>query len=293
MRVLVTGAAGFVGRALVVAPPAGVEVVGTWRRQPPPEGVVSRQVDLADEEATRRVVAELAPDVVLHTAYGTADLRRDVVAATTSVAEAAASVGAAVVHLSSDVVFSGEDAPYAEHTPPSPASAYGRAKLAAEVEVELSVPDVAIVRTSLVLTPETLDPRTQFVADGVRDGRPVDAWVDEIRMPVHRDDLVAGLWDLVRLDRPGRAGVWHLVGLVPMSRYDLAVAVCEAVGGDPALLRAVPSPRDPDDPRPRDLRLTADRAVRELGWRPRDVRPAYRAARGPYPPGSGRRGRGH
>ncbi len=85
--------------------------------------------------------------------------------------------------------------------------------------MEVAVPDAAIVRTSLVLTPEVLDPRTRFVADAVRAGRPVDLYEDEVRMPVHRDDLADALWRLVARDRGARVGVWHLVGEVALSRF--------------------------------------------------------------------------
>lgn len=275
MKVLLTGAGGFLGRAMVVRAPAHVQLVGTWRSMPPPDGVEAARVDLADVPATARLFEAVAPDAVVHLAYDRGDFGRGVVDMTASVADAAAVAGAGLVHMSSDVVFSGEDPPYAETDPPSPQSAYGRAKAAAEAEVEAAVPDAAIVRTSLVLTPETLDPRTQFVADALRAGEPVDLFVDEVRMPVHRDDLADALWRLVALDRGARAGVWHLVGDVALSRHDLGTLVLDAVGGDPMLLRAVPSPRDTDDPRPRDLRLTCARARAELDWRPRDLRSGY------------------
>lgn len=277
MRVVVTGVAGFLGRALAMAAPGGVEVVGTWRHTPPPPGVAAHRVELADADATGDVLARVRPDVVVHTAYGRADLGRDVVDATAAVADAAAAIGAGLVHLSSDVVFSGEDGPYDEFAPPRPVSAYGRAKAAAEAEVEAAALGAAIVRTSLVLTPEALDPRTRFVADALRADQAVDCYEDEVRMPVHRDDLVAGIWALVRLPPADRAGPWHLVGPEPLTRLDLGRLVCSAVGGDPALVRGVPSPRDPDDPRPRDLRLTCGRAQQRVGWRPRRLPPLYAA----------------
>lgn len=281
MRVLVTGAAGFVGRRLVGRAPDHVEVVGTWRRQRPPGAVPAHRVDLADRAATMALVERLAPDVVVHTAYATADLGRDVVATTTHVADATAASGAALVHLSSDVVFSGEDAPYAEAAPPSPVSAYGRAKAAAEAEVAVAVPDAAVVRTSLVLDPDSDDPRMRWVADALAAGRPVDLFVDEVRMPVHRDDLVDGIWRLLARPRRDRAGAWHLVGPEALSRWDLGTLVARRVGADRGALRAVPSPRDVDDPRPRDLRLAHDRAREAIGWAPRAVAELYRTVPGP------------
>lgn len=274
MRVLVTGAAGFVGRALFATAPADAEVVGTWRITPAPDGVDAHRVDLADREATAALWRRVQPDLVVHTAYGTGDLGRDVVMATASVVDATAAVGAGLLHLSSDVVFDGEHAPYAEHDPPAPVSVYGRAKAAAEAEVEAVLPDAAIVRTSLVLTPETLDPRTRFVADAVARGEAVDGYADEVRMPVHRDDLVAGLWRVATLDADERRGPWHLPGPRAVTRHELALAVARHVGGDTTLVRSVPAPQDPADPRPRDLRLTAHRAT-AIGWTPRDVVAGY------------------
>lgn len=278
MRALVTGAAGFLGTRLVARAPTGVDVHGTWRRTRPPDAVTGHRLDLADPEATSALVARLAPDVVVHTAYGTDDLGRDVVEATARVADATAAAGAALIHLSSDVVFSGEDAPYAETAPPSPVSAYGRAKAAAEAEVEVAVPDAAVVRTSLLLDPASADPRMRWVTDAVQAGRPVDLFVDEVRMPLHRDDLVDGIWTLVQHERSRRRGPWHLAGPEPLSRWDLGHLAVEVTGGDPSLLRAVPSPRDVDDPRPRDLRLRDDRARDALGWSPRPVTALYRSA---------------
>jgi len=268
MRVLVTGGAGLVGSTLIATAPAGVEVHAT-QRSTPVVGALAHTIDLADPDEPVGLLAAIRPDVVIHAAYGLTDLERDVTAATRSVAAACAIEGAALIHLSSDVVFDGEHAPYTEDAPLVPVHAYGRAKAEAEADVVTAVPDAAIVRTSLVCAADPLDPRSAWVVDTLRAEEPITLFTDEIRCPVRADDLALMLWDLVALPRPERTGPWHLVGPEAMSRHELGVLLAEAHGLDPSGITAASS-RDQPDPRPRDLTLTADRSA-GLPTRPRSV----------------------
>jgi len=267
-RVLVTGGAGLLGSTLIAMAPDDVEVHATQRTRQV-TGAEAHTIDLADPDEPVGMLAAIRPDVVIHTAYGTADLERDVIAATRSVAAACAIQGAELIHLSSDVVFDGEHAPYAEGAPVVPVHAYGRAKAEGEADVASAVPDAAVVRTSLVCAGDPLDPRSAWVVDTLRAGDPITLFTDEVRCPVRADDLALMLWDLVALPRAERAGPWHLVGPDALSRYELGVLLAEAHGLDPAGITAASS-RDQPDPRPRDLSLTADRSV-TLPTRPRSV----------------------
>jgi dTDP-4-dehydrorhamnose reductase len=251
-RALVTGAGGLLGSALLATAPEGVEARGTTRRE----------VDLADAEATAALVADLGPDLIVHTAYSMADLAQDVVAATASLA----ATGVDLIHLSSDVVFDGEHAPYAEDDPLDPVHAYGRAK----VEAERLVADGCIVRTSLLCAAAPLDPRSAWVVGALRAGEELRLFTDEIRCPLRADDLARMLWDLVALPAAERAGRWHLVGPEAMSRYDLGCVLADAHGLDRDAITPARSAEAPGR-RPRDLRLTSRRAG-ALPTRPRPVR---------------------
>jgi len=259
MRVLVTGGAGLVGATLIATAPAGVEVHAT-QRHAPVTGARAHTIDLADPDEPVGLLAAVRPDVLIHTAYGTADLERDVVRATRSVAAACAIQGCALVHLSSDVVFDGEHAPYGEHAPLVPVHAYGRAKAQGEADVLTAVPDAAVCRTSLVCATGPLDPRSAWVVDSLRAGQPITLFTDEIRCPVRADDLALMLWNLVARPRPDRAGPWHLIGPDAVSRYDLGLLLAEVHGLGPVGITAAQS-RDLAEPRPRDLTLTAERAA--------------------------------
>lgn len=259
-RVLVTGGAGLLGRHLVASAPAAVELGRTWRRtRPPPADSWDHRVDLADLEATGALFEAWPPTVVIHTAYAPGDPEGDIVAATRHVARACAATGAALVHLSSDVVFDGEHAPYAEYDPRRPVSSYGVAKRRAEDEVLEAVPDAAIVRTSLLSDVSPPDPRTAWILDALTSGEPITLFTDELRCPVRADDLAARIWALLGRPRAARAGPWHLVGPDVLSRHDIGLLVARAAGVDPAPLRAGRS-EGRSEPRPRDLRLAVTRA---------------------------------
>lgn len=137
--ILITGARGQLGWALqtAVAPLAPV---------------IAHDVDtldLTDRDAIATTIAEIKPAVILNTAaYTAVDKAEEEPALAMAIngdalgvmGEAAAKVDAAVVHFSTDYVFSGEGVPgpdgaprpYVEGDPVAPLNTYGRTKLAGE-----------------------------------------------------------------------------------------------------------------------------------------------------------------
>lgn len=256
-----TGGAGLVGSHLLRSAPDDVELAATWRATPVAAslagGVELHRVDLCDAATTAALLAALAPDVVVHTAYSMGS-RDDIVAATAAVAGAAASCSASLVHLSTDVVFDGGSAPYVESDPVAPVNDYGRWKLAAEQVAIDAVPDVCITRTSLVVDLALPDRSTAALLDTVRGGGAPSLFVDEVRCPIRAVDLAATLWALVGLDRSQRAGVWHLPGPEALSRWELGTRLL-AAAGLPSSSVVAASSRDHPEPRPADLTLHTER----------------------------------
>jgi len=133
MKLLVTGAAGMLGRDLMLAAGnAGHDVVGFGRRE----------LDVTDAAALEKKFDLERPDIVINSAAWTdvdgAEEAEEAAFAVNgtgagNVAAAAARVGAGVVYVSTDYVFDGaKGAPYVESDQPAPLSAYGRTKLAGE-----------------------------------------------------------------------------------------------------------------------------------------------------------------
>jgi dTDP-4-dehydrorhamnose reductase len=185
------------------------------------------------------------PAVVIHTAYRMGDAETNVRGAY-NVALAAHRVGARLIHLSSDLVFDGEQgAPYTEDDEPRPVLEYGQQKLEAEQLVARVHPEAAIVRTSLLYGP----PDGPQEALARRDD--VEFHSDEIRSPVRVRDLAAALLELTGRDF---AGILHIAGPEALSRTDFA----ERLRGAPVRSRRTPPGR------PRNVALDSSRARRLL-----------------------------
>lgn len=268
-RVLITGGAGFLGRALVRAAPAHWECHVTERRASAPGGIAHR-CELAAPEQVGALVSDVAPDLVIHTAYGVEDGERDIWMATRNVVDACVASGVALLHVSSDLVLDGESSPHDERAEPAPVHEYGRWKARAELYVRERIPAAAVVRASLITSFAPPDPRTAWVAAGLRGEAPVTLFVDEIRTPILVEDLAAQMVEISGLPADRRAGVWHLAGPESLSRFALGALVAAALALPADRLRAGYS-ADSGSPRPRDLRLLTPRADAQLRHRPRPL----------------------
>ncbi|HEV2592119.1 MAG TPA: sugar nucleotide-binding protein [Gaiellaceae bacterium] len=205
-KLLITGAAGYLGRELVRRSPGPVRA--TYFSQP---------VDLP-AEWVQADVRELDPslldgvDAVIHTAYrqGEDEWSTNVDGSAT-VARAAR--GLRLVHLSTDLVFDGQCGRYREDDPIAPVGSYGESKAEAERLVAALHGSPLIVRTSLLYGGSVPGPQERLAREGTR------FYVDEMRSPVHAGDLADALLELVALDVTGPL---HVAGADDVSRYDFA-----------------------------------------------------------------------
>jgi dTDP-4-dehydrorhamnose reductase len=271
--VLITGISGYVGRAAgAAAAAARYRVTGTFlHHAPDPAALRGCELVRASVEQIPDLIASLKPDVVLHTAAAwrtEAEAQAVIVEGTRGITEAASLVRARLIHMSTDLVFDGEHAPYTEQSMPAPVNFYGAAKAEAERIVLELAPGAAIVRTSLVTSFSPPDPRTQLILDAL-EGRsaPVTLFTDEYRCPVRVEDLAAALVELFEgVESAGGpfAGPLHVAGPERLSRYELGLRVARFHDLPPAPGIIPGLCRDSGQSRPRDCTLDISLAQRTL-----------------------------
>jgi dTDP-4-dehydrorhamnose reductase len=242
-RALVIGASGLVGSCLLEAlRRRGVPAAGTYRRHALP-GL--EHLDLLDAGELSRALDRHRPAVVYCPAaepnVELCELRQGEtwaanVGSAERLAAEAARRGARLVYFSSDYVFDGEAGPYREDDPPSPVSAYGRQKLAAERAVGRARANV-IVRTTVVYGWEPQG--KNFVArlvERLGRGERMKVPSDQLGSPTYAPNLAEVA---VALGQGGARGLFHVVGPEVLDRHAFAVLAARAFGLDPGLLDPV------------------------------------------------------
>jgi len=253
VRILITGADGQLGRDLRDALAGRVPDGGRRCALLGPEGpragldheVLATDVDtmrVDDRDAVMGTFAAFRPELVLHggalTAVELCETEVDAAFAvnavgTRHVAEAAASVGAHLVYVSTDYVFDGTAGrPYREWDAPCPVSVDGASKLAGERECR---PGSTIVRTSWLCGAHGANvvATALRLADGEGELRFVD---DQHGSPTFTADLAPAVVTL-GLDR--RPGIFHVTNGGATTWWGLVRAVLAAAGADPDRVRPI------------------------------------------------------
>ncbi len=233
MRVLVVGCNGQLGSALmpVLARNRSLAVLG----------IDYPDIDIADPHSIDLVFGGFDPDFVINCAAYTAvdDAETNEEAAMRInglgpryLADECRKSGTWMVHVSTDYVFDGSaTSPYAEDETPSPASAYGRTKLAGDQAVQELLPaSHYLIRTAWLYGLQGSNfVKTMLRLEKERDT--VSVVTDQVGQPTYAADLATQIGLL--LDRHPAPGTYHGTNSGEVSWFEFTREIFRLAGADP------------------------------------------------------------
>lgn len=219
-------------------------------------------VDAREPGRAAAVIASVRPQVVIN-GIGIVKQRRDAKSPIPSLEinallphrllEACRAIGARLIHVSTDCVFSGRKGGYRESDEPDPVDLYGRTKLLGEVE---DAPGLTL-RTSIIGL--ELSRKTGLIEWFLAQRGVVRGFRRAIYTGLTTREM-ARLLSRILTQHPDLHGVWH-VASAPISKYDLLVSLATKLGRTDVQIVA-------DDSFECDRSLDADRFFGATGYRP-------------------------
>ena len=247
MRVVVTGAAGQVGKELCEL------LVDDDRYEH--TALTRSDLDITDADAVHMAIAQLQPDLVINCAaqvdvdyceLNPLDAHKINVDGVKYLAQACHRTKAHLTTISTDYVFDGKkQTPYLETDPTGPLSEYGTSKLLSEAAALDSHDQVTIIRTSLVcgkhgsnavktmVTQLQSDPELRYVTD-------------QVACLTAAADLAQAI---LQLSKARLTGLFHVSNQGALSRFELAQAVASSLGENVNQIQPILT-ADIDPPRP-------------------------------------------
>lgn len=270
-RVLITGASGLLGRAIYreFLKDNSWETLGLAFSRVKEN---LKKVDITDENQVKEVISTFKPSVIIHSA---AERRPDVVEnnptgtqqlniqATEHICQAAKSIGAWVLYISTDYVFDGTSPPYNEDAKPNPLNKYGQSKLEGEkitlgASSENSVLRVPILYGEIEYLSESA---VTILFENILAGKESIASDYEIKYPTHCADIAYTIRQLAdkRLQIPEKVcGVFHWTSNEKMTKYLMSVAMASAFSLDTKNIIPDKNPSK-GAPRPYDTHLSCEK----------------------------------
>jgi dTDP-4-dehydrorhamnose reductase len=252
----------------------GIRPRRTWRLQG--DGVIP--LDIEDRQALRALFAEYRFRSVLNCVGNCALKSCELdpamaeqlnVASAEAIADNAGRHGSRLVHLSSDLVFSGAGCgDYVETDPVDPVTVYGKTMVESEAVIGSVAPVAAILRISLPMGPSfnrhagAID----WIGSRFRNGRPATLYFDEVRSCTYTDDLNR---IFERFLAGSENGLYHLGGPRAVTLYQIGQIVNRVGGYDPTLLKGCPRrAAGPIPPRAGNVSMCSDKLCALFGQNP-------------------------
>jgi len=283
MKVLITGANGFVGHYLVQsALKKSCTVIATGKgecRLPFSSypNFIYEEMDFTNPYSIDSVFEKHKPGVIIHAgAMGKPDeceqnqMHAYVVnvEGTVHLLINAAEYKSFFIFVSTDFVFDGDRGMYKEEDQRRPVNYYGRTKMDAEDAVMDYEYDWTIVRTVLVYgKPQTgRDNLLTIVKNKLEKGESYNVFNDQVRTPTYVEDIAGAIITIIE---KRAKGIFHISGDEVLTPYEMAIKAAEFFCLDQSLIKKITA-AELLQPAKRPLKtgFNIDKAKKELGFKP-------------------------
>jgi dTDP-4-dehydrorhamnose reductase len=284
MKILVFGASGLLGYAVSqVSLRRNHKTTAIYHRNPIKlQGLEQiHSLDLMEEDAVQRILFDEWPDAVVNAAaISQPDLVdsdpqmsfKINVSFSKKLAQLTNHIGAKLIHISTDMVFDGEDPEYRSTSMPNPLTTYGQQKLLAEKEVLKHGGQNVVVLRSTILNGNSMTGQRSLHESLIRaamSGKKVNLFTDEFRQPCHASNLAEIIVELI--ERSQLHGIFHWGGTELVSRYQMGIAIMKrfALPTD-CIVASTHKNLPPGIKRPKSLRLILDPLMSKVKTKPQN-----------------------
>lgn len=277
LKLLVTGASGLLGHKVTqLASEKRHESYSIYKEHIATIGNPVK-LDLTNHEKMLKIISELKPDAIIHTAAYTdvdgCEINRGLAwkvnaEATKNIAMASANTDYHLIYVSTDYIFDGEKGLYTEEDYSNPISHYGYTKLKGEQFVKEQAEKWCIARTSVIYGwgPEHKENFATWLINKLKQGEEVKVLSDQYVSPTLNTNLAEML---IETAERKITGILHTAGATRVSRYEFALTLAEKFDLNRDLIK--PAEMDAMSwkaKRPRNSSLNVSKALALLNQKP-------------------------
>jgi len=237
-------------------------------------GAVRHKLDITNKEEINKLIKNLNPDLVIHTSAIT-DLElcennkklayKVNVEGTMNIVDACKQSGSRIAYTSTSNVFDGNKNVYHENDAPNPSNYYAFTKSVGENIVGKSGLPSLILRTDQLYSWTNRNDKKTFVEnvlDKLDKNEIVEVFVDWYNTPTFTPNFSYVTFKLIR---ENKRGVYHVVGLDYVNRYEWALEIATVFGHDKTLIRPTLSSKAGMKAKRGNIRLSNMKVENELG----------------------------
>ncbi len=247
--------------------------MGLHQRQVRLDGALTAQINLDSIDDLMQQMEIIQPQYVVHAAGLTSVekceanpiLARELnVILAINIAKVCAILKIPLVHISTDHLFSGNEAFAVENCPASPINIYGITKAEAELRVLEKNPEALIIRTNFFgWGTHYRQSFSDFIIRALRAEKKIELFDDVFYTPILAETLAQATHDLMALSAKG---VFNIVGSQRLSKFDFGLQLAREFDLDGSLIKATQITRQSLlVRRPLDMSLSNKKAVGFLG----------------------------